>query len=151
MHRILFLLFILAALASFPVRAQEVEDTIKIKTRVVFLDALVKDKKTSLPISDLTSANFEVFDNGKPRNISYFTREGEARRVIVQSDRGTNADSERGDDSDGEEADEQEREPRRKPAVDDENRQGREGECPTDDDPRPHQAFSPPKRRSRFA
>ena len=28
--------------------AQEVEDTIKIKTRVVFLDALVKDKK---PIS----------------------------------------------------------------------------------------------------
>lgn len=83
MHRILFLLVVLAALASFPVRAQEVEDTIKIKTRVVFLDALVKDKKTSLPISDLTSANFEVLDEGKPRNISYFTREGQARKPLA--------------------------------------------------------------------
>ena len=83
MHRIVFLLVVLAALASFPVRAQEVEDTIKIKTRVVFLDALVKDKKTSLPISDLTSANFEVLDEGKPRNISYFTREGQARKPLA--------------------------------------------------------------------
>lgn len=83
MHRILFLLFILAALASFPVRAQEVEDTIKIKTRVVFLDALVKDKKTNLPISDLTTTNFEVLDDGKPRNITYFTREGQARKPLA--------------------------------------------------------------------
>lgn len=83
MHRILFLLFILAALASFPVRAQEVEDTIKIKTRVVFLDALVKDKKTSLPISDLATTNFEVLDDGKPRNITYFTREGQARKPLA--------------------------------------------------------------------
>src|SRR6185369_4673393 len=83
MHRILFLLVVLSALASFPVRAQEVEEVIKIKTRVVFLDALVKDKKTSLPISDLTSANFEVLDEGKPRNISYFTREGQARKPLA--------------------------------------------------------------------
>lgn len=83
MHRILFLFFVLAALASFPVRAQEVEDTIKIKTRVVFLDALVKDKKTNLPISELTTANFEVLDDGKPRNITYFTREGQARKPLA--------------------------------------------------------------------
>jgi VWFA-related protein len=83
MHRILLLLVFLAALASFPVRAQEVEDTIKIKTRVVFLDALVKDKKTNLPISDLTTANFEVLDNGKTRNITYFTREGQARKPLA--------------------------------------------------------------------
>src|ERR1044071_5903976 len=82
MHRILFLVVVLAAL-SFPVCAQEVEEVIKIKTRVVFLDALVKDKKTSLPISDLTSANFEVLDEGKPRNISYFTREGQARKPLA--------------------------------------------------------------------
>ena len=78
----LFLLFILA-LASFPINAQEVEDTIKIKTRVVFLDALVKDKKTNLPISNLTNENFEVLDDGKPRNISYFTREGQARKPLA--------------------------------------------------------------------
>ena len=79
----LLLLFILATFASLPVHAQEVEDTIKIKTRVVFLDALVKDKKTSLPISNLTNENFQVLDDGKPRDISYFTREGQARKPLA--------------------------------------------------------------------
>jgi len=79
----LLLLFILATFASLPVHAQEVEDIIKIKTRVVFLDALVKDKKTSLPISNLTTENFQVLDDGKPRNISYFTREGQARKPLA--------------------------------------------------------------------
>src|SRR5689334_14332126 len=79
----LLLLFVLATFASLPVHAQEVEDTIKIKTRVVFLDALVKDKKTNLPISNLTNENFQVLDDGKPRNISYFTREGQARKPLA--------------------------------------------------------------------
>ena len=83
-NRLSFLLLIvLAALASLPVYAQEVEDTIKIKTRVVFLDALVKDKRTNLPISNLSSDNFAVLDDGKPRNISYFTREGQARKPLA--------------------------------------------------------------------
>ncbi len=63
--------------------AQEVSETIRVNTRVVFLDALVKDKKTRLPISDLKSENFEVFDDGKPRSISYFTREGDARKPLA--------------------------------------------------------------------
>ena len=83
MLRKLLLLFIIATLASVSINAQEVEDTIKIKTRVVFLDALVKDKKTNLPISNLTTENFEVLDDGKPRDISYFTREGQARKPLA--------------------------------------------------------------------
>jgi VWFA-related protein len=79
----LTLLFILATFASLSIHAQEVEDTIKIKTRVVFLDALVKDKKTNLPISNLTTENFQVLDDGKPRDISYFTREGQARKPLA--------------------------------------------------------------------
>ncbi|HVF21991.1 MAG TPA: VWA domain-containing protein [Pyrinomonadaceae bacterium] len=79
----LLLLVIIATLASVSIHAQEVEDTIRIKTRVVFLDALVKDKKTNLPISNLTQENFEVLDNGKPRPISYFTREGQARKPLA--------------------------------------------------------------------
>src|ERR1051325_1556750 len=79
----LTLLFILATLAPLAALAQEVEDTIKIKTRVVFLDALVKDKKTNLPISNLPLENFQVLDDGKPRNISYFTREGQARKPLA--------------------------------------------------------------------
>ncbi len=81
-YRLNFLLLVLL-LASFSASAQEVEDTIKIKTRVVFLDALVKDKKTNLPISNLTPENFEVFDDGKARSISYFTREGQARKPLA--------------------------------------------------------------------
>ena len=49
----------------------------------MFLDALVKDKKTNLPISNLTTENFEVLDDGKPRDISYFTREGQARKPLA--------------------------------------------------------------------
>jgi VWFA-related protein len=83
-HRLSFvLLIVIATLASVSVRAQEVEETIRIKTRVVFLDALVKDKKTNLPISNLAQENFEVLDDGKPRPISYFTREGEARKPLA--------------------------------------------------------------------
>src|SRR5215212_7856087 len=83
MRRYLWLLVILATLPCFSINAQEVEETIKIKTRVVFLDALVKDKKTNLPISNLTTENFEVLDDGKPRSISYFTREGQARKPLA--------------------------------------------------------------------
>src|ERR1044072_2453093 len=81
-YRLSFLLLTIL-LASLAVKAQEVEDTIKIKTRVVFLDALVKDKKTNLPISNLSSENFAVLDEGKPRNITYFTREGQARKPLA--------------------------------------------------------------------
>lgn len=81
-YRLSFLLLIVF-FASFSINAQEVEDTIKIKTRVVFLDALVKDKRTNLPISNLTSDNFAVLDDGKARNISYFTREGQARKPLA--------------------------------------------------------------------
>ena len=81
-YRLSFLLLILL-FASFSINAQEVEDTIKIKTRVVFLDALVKDKRTNLPISNLTSENFAVLDDGKSRNITYFTREGQARKPLA--------------------------------------------------------------------
>ncbi len=83
MRRYLLPLVILVTLSSSSINAQEVAEIIKIKTRVVFLDALVKDKKTSLPISNLTTENFEVLDDGKPRSISYFTREGQARKPLA--------------------------------------------------------------------
>ncbi len=47
------------------------------------MDALVKDKRTGVPISDLKPENFEVLDEGKARPISYFTREGEARKPLA--------------------------------------------------------------------
>src|ERR1051325_10234754 len=74
---------LLGLLAAPAVVAQEVADTIKIRTRAVFLDALVKDKRTGIPISDLKPENFELFDDGKPRTISYFNSEGQARKPLA--------------------------------------------------------------------
>jgi VWFA-related protein len=74
---------LIALFAAPAVLAQEVADTIKIRTRVVFLDALVKDKRTGIPISDLKPENFELLDDGKPRPISYFNSEGQARKPLA--------------------------------------------------------------------
>jgi VWFA-related protein len=79
----LIIAVLLALLAAPSVLAQEVADTIKIRTRVVFLDALVKDKRTGIPISDLKPENFELLDDGKPRTISYFNTEGQARKPLA--------------------------------------------------------------------
>src|SRR5438094_1606516 len=76
-------ILILALLATPAVFAQDLADTIKIRTRVVFMDALVKDKRTGTPISDLKPGNFELFDDGKPRTISYFNSEGQARKPLA--------------------------------------------------------------------
>lgn len=83
------LLVILAALiaiivvGSHSVAAQEVAETIRINTRVVFMDALVKDRRTGVPIADLKPENFEIYDNGTLRPVSYFTREGQARKPLA--------------------------------------------------------------------
>ena len=76
-------MIILVLLAVPAISAQEVADTIRVRTRVVFMDALVKDKKTGIPITDLKPENFELLDDGKPRPISYFTREGQARKPLA--------------------------------------------------------------------
>ncbi len=59
------------------------DDTVRVNTRVVFIDALVKDQKTNEPIRDLARADFQVLDDGKPRELSYFTREGDSRRPLA--------------------------------------------------------------------
>jgi VWFA-related protein len=80
---ILAALLFLVAIGFRSARAQEVADTIRITTRVVFMDALVKDKRTGVPIADLKPENFEIYDNGTLRPVSYFTREGQARKPLA--------------------------------------------------------------------
>ncbi|HEV7397697.1 MAG TPA: VWA domain-containing protein [Pyrinomonadaceae bacterium] len=81
--KLLIGLLLLTAGLSGAANAQEPADTIRVQTRVVFLDALVKDKRTGNPISDLKLENFQVLDDGQPRSISYFTREGQARKPLA--------------------------------------------------------------------
>jgi VWFA-related protein len=68
--------------ASLAVVAQEPspDEVVKVRTRVVFLDALVTDKKTKTFANGLAPENFEVLADGKPRPVSYFTREGDKNR-----------------------------------------------------------------------
>src|SRR2546421_9124847 len=60
-----------------------VEDVVRVNTRVVFIDTLVRDKKTGAPVTDLSLQSFQVLDDGKPRNLSYFSREGVTRRPLA--------------------------------------------------------------------
>ncbi len=76
---IIFLLFVIF-LASVPVTAQTPtatppdnnEDVLKISTSLIQLDVTVTDKKGK-QVTDLKAEDFEVFENGKKRNISNFS------------------------------------------------------------------------------
>lgn len=59
---------------------QEPSDIVRINTRVVFVDALVKDKRTGQSVKGLTREDFQLFDDGKPRALTYFSREGDVQR-----------------------------------------------------------------------
>jgi len=81
-NRFSFFLCIFALLSSSFVSQAQVpsEDTVRVKTREVTIDTLVKDKKTDATVKDLTREDFEVFADGKPRTLSYFNREGDNRQ-----------------------------------------------------------------------
>ncbi|HZG54624.1 MAG TPA: VWA domain-containing protein [Pyrinomonadaceae bacterium] len=68
------------SLAAAQEAAAAQDEVVKVSTRVVFLDALVTDKKTKSFASGLAAENFEVLADGRPRPISYFTREGDKHR-----------------------------------------------------------------------
>ena len=80
---ILAALIVIIILSAHAAAAQEAPETIRINTRVVFMDALVKDKRSGVPIADLKPENFEIYDNGTLRPVSYFTREGQARKPLA--------------------------------------------------------------------
>ncbi|MEP6913481.1 MAG: hypothetical protein ABI923_12040 [bacterium] len=58
-------------------------DIVRVRTRAVFIDALVKDRKTNEPVRNLAREDFQVLDDGSPRRLSYFTREGDSRRPLA--------------------------------------------------------------------
>ena len=95
---VLFLCGLIALIAATRIRAQEqppasqsvitrkseaADDVVVVKTRVVFINTLVRDKKTGVPVTDLASEDFQVLDDGKPRKLTYFNREGSERRALA--------------------------------------------------------------------
>ncbi len=55
------------------------EEIMRVRTRVVFIDALVRDRRTGAPVVNLTRENFEVRDNGQQRTLTYFSNQGLGR------------------------------------------------------------------------
>jgi VWFA-related protein len=70
-------------LPESPAAIKQDEDVVRVNTRAVLFDVLVRDKRTGLPVKDLTSDNFQVLDNGKLRTLTYFSRESERRRPLA--------------------------------------------------------------------
>ncbi|HXG91857.1 MAG TPA: hypothetical protein VNN73_05730, partial [Blastocatellia bacterium] len=72
-----FLLILMLTILFYepPAARAQSEDTVRIRTRMVFIDVLVKDKRTGAPVKDLDAENFEVFSDNKRRALTYFTRE----------------------------------------------------------------------------
>lgn len=95
--KFLTVLMSMAALLCVAVqsRAQQTEETVRINTRVVFVDTLVKDKKTNKPVKNLARESFQVIDDGKPRTLSYFATEANRRKrplaLVVVLDMSTDA------------------------------------------------------------
>jgi VWFA-related protein len=73
-------LLLASALNTVAQGQQQQEEVLQVNTRVVFLDALVTDKKTKAYAGDLAAENFEVLADGQKRKVSYFSREGDAAR-----------------------------------------------------------------------
>lgn len=57
-----------------------VEEVVRVNTRVVFVDVLVRDKRTGAPVADLTRDDFTVLDDGRERELAYFGFGDRARR-----------------------------------------------------------------------
>ena len=71
------LMFVTTAAAA---RGQgQAEEVVRVRTRVVFIDTLVRDKKTRGAVRDLKLENFQVLDDGRPRALTYFSDEGTGR------------------------------------------------------------------------
>ena len=58
-------------------------EVLRVNTRAVFIDALVRDERTNEPVRDLKPEDFQVLGDGRPRKLSYFTREGDSRRPLA--------------------------------------------------------------------
>ncbi|HLL76481.1 MAG TPA: VWA domain-containing protein [Pyrinomonadaceae bacterium] len=71
---------LLAATAAPAPGQEQADEVLLVRTRAVFIDVLVRDKKTGEAVTGLKPENFRVLDDGKPRPLTYFSGEGAERK-----------------------------------------------------------------------
>ena len=69
------LLFLIASNASAVAQEKDAVDVVKVNTDLVVFDVQVVDKKTKSVLTDLTEADFEMFDRGKKQTVTYFSHD----------------------------------------------------------------------------
>lgn len=74
MRKIVFLVItiLLAVTAALSQQTPDEEDVVKITSKLVQMDVIVTDAKGG-HVSDLTAADFQIFEDGKPRKITAFS------------------------------------------------------------------------------
>jgi VWFA-related protein len=80
--RQLAILWLAAPLAAFWLQDAAIP-TIRVTSRLVPIDVLVKDKSTGLRVDDLSADRFRVLDEGRPQVVSQFSRGSQARPLAV--------------------------------------------------------------------
>jgi len=68
-------LFLVASNSAGVAQEKDATDVIKINTDLVVFDVQVMDKKTKTVLTDLTEADFEIFDRGTRQTVSYFSHD----------------------------------------------------------------------------
>jgi hypothetical protein len=68
------LLFLIASNAAAVAQEEDAVDVVKVNTDLVVFDVQVIDKKTKSVLTDLTEADFEIFDRGKKQTVTYSER-----------------------------------------------------------------------------
>src|SRR5215210_8893690 len=67
----LVLLFAIVSQAQNPPKPQDEGDVVKVKSNLVNIDVIVKDKKGKY-ISDLKAEDFTISENGQPQKVEFF-------------------------------------------------------------------------------
>ena len=82
-HRLLVSLLILICCYGSQGAGQERPSNVfRVNANVVLVDVSVKDPTSNAPVRDLRPDTFKVFDDGHPRAIAHFSREGDTRRPL---------------------------------------------------------------------
>ena len=71
------------ACTTFAIPQQGEPETIRASVRVVTVDIVVTDRRTGAHVEDLRKEDFEVFDDGRPVEITFFSRSEEREHPFV--------------------------------------------------------------------
>lgn len=87
MRSIVLFILVVVSFSSAYGQSAPPEQTLKVRTDVVNVEVLVKQKQTGRIISNLTKDDFTIFEDGVPQTISHFNQERLPLSIVLLIDR----------------------------------------------------------------